>query len=191
MTTRKSEAGKYRSRTIMLSVFNAAQVIGFYGFNSWVPTLLINQGITATSSLFYTSVIALAAPLGPVIGFFIADRFERKTVIVAMALTNIVCGLIFSQVRSAISIILMGVGSLLTGLAIYKPAQLGWMATLLGGYQAARVEHFLLTVGYVGFFVVHIAQVIRAGWNNFRAMVMGYEIVPEPVVVAPKEEEAG
>jgi hypothetical protein len=27
------------------------------------------------------------------------------------------------------------------------------------------------------FFVVHIAQVMRAGWNNFRAMVTGYEVV--------------
>jgi thiosulfate reductase cytochrome b subunit len=74
-------------------------------------------------------------------------------------------------------IIVMGFGSLLTGLAIWKPVQFGWLTTLLGGYAAARVEHFLLTVGYVGFFVVHIAQVIRAGWNNFRSMVTGYEVV--------------
>jgi thiosulfate reductase cytochrome b subunit len=40
----------------------------------------------------------------------------------------------------------------------------------------ARAEHFLLTVGYVLFFVVHIVQVVRAGWNNFRAMVTGYEL---------------
>jgi thiosulfate reductase cytochrome b subunit len=78
------------------------------------------------------------------------------------------------------SIILMGLGSLLTGLAIYKPVQLGWLTTLCGGYKAARFEHFLLTLGYVGFFVVHVGQVIKAGWNNFRAMVTGYEIVDEP-----------
>jgi thiosulfate reductase cytochrome b subunit len=74
-------------------------------------------------------------------------------------------------------VILMGAGSLVTGLAIYKPTQLGWLTNLLGGYAWARVEHFALTVGYVLFFVVHIAQVIRAGWNNFRAMVTGYELV--------------
>ena len=71
----------------------------------------------------------------------------------------------------------MGAGSLLTGLAIYKPAQLAWLTDLLGGYTWARWEHFALTVGYVLFFVVHIAQVIRAGWNNFRAMITGYELV--------------
>jgi thiosulfate reductase cytochrome b subunit len=48
---------------------------------------------------------------------------------------------------------------------------------ILGGYEWARAEHFALTAGYVLFFLVHIAQVIRAGWNNFRAMVTGYELV--------------
>jgi len=75
-------------------------------------------------------------------------------------------------------VILMGAGSLVTGLAIYKPTQLAWLANLLGGYQWARAEHFALMVGYVLFFLVHITQVLRAGWNNFRAMVTGYELVP-------------
>jgi len=35
-----------------------------------------------------------------------------------------------------------------------------------------------LTMGFCGFFVVHVVQVALAGWNNFRAMVSGYEIVP-------------
>lgn len=73
-------------------------------------------------------------------------------------------------------VILMGLGSLVTGLAIYKPTQVAWLTTLLGGYALARWEHFLLTIGYVLFFVIHISQVIRAGWNNFRAMVTGYEV---------------
>ena len=74
------------------------------------------------------------------------------------------------------SILIMGFLSLLTGLAIYKPVQVSWLATLFGGYQMARFFHFWLTVGYCLFFMVHIAQVARAGWNNFRAMVTGYEL---------------
>jgi thiosulfate reductase cytochrome b subunit len=74
-------------------------------------------------------------------------------------------------------VILMGAGSVVTGLAIYKPTQLAWLTNLLGGYAWARGEHFTLTVGYVLFFVVHIVQVIRAGWINFRAMVTGFELV--------------
>ncbi|HVF10099.1 MAG TPA: cytochrome b/b6 domain-containing protein [Abditibacteriaceae bacterium] len=75
------------------------------------------------------------------------------------------------------SIIVMGAGSLLTGLAIYKPTQFAWLTALLGGYGAARFIHFWLTVGYVVFFVIHVVQVMRAGWNNFRSMVTGYEVV--------------
>lgn len=76
-------------------------------------------------------------------------------------------------------VILMGAGSVITGLAIYKPAQLAWLTAILGGYKWARLEHFALTIGYVLFVAVHLAQVIRAGWNNFRAMVTGYELVRE------------
>ena len=74
-------------------------------------------------------------------------------------------------------VVAMGAGSLLTGLAIYKPVQAAWLTTLLGGYPMARLEHFVLATGYVLFFVIHITQVVRAGWNNFRAMVIGLEVV--------------
>ena len=90
-------------------------------------------------------------------------------------------------------IILMGVGSLVTGLAIYKPVQLNWMMWICGGYEAARLEHFVLTIGYVLFFMIHVIQVIKAGWNNFRAMVAGFEIVKikeEPVNTESKNNEA-
>lgn len=82
------------------------------------------------------------------------------------------------------SVIVMGFGSLLTGLAIYKPLQIAWLTSLLGGYEWARAEHFILTIGYVLFFVVHIAQVVRAGWKNFRSMIAGDELF-EAVPLTP------
>ncbi len=80
------------------------------------------------------------------------------------------------------AIVLMGFLSLVTGLAIYKPAQLHWLTTMCGGYEWARWEHFWLMMAYVAFFVIHIAQVIRAGWANFRAIVCGYDLVTKEVV---------
>lgn len=82
-----------------------------------------------------------------------------------------------AQQISYTSVILMGAGSLLTGLAIYKPVQLARLTSLLGGYERARFIHFWLTMGYIMFFVAHLVQVIKSGWNNFNAMVTGYEIV--------------
>lgn len=74
-------------------------------------------------------------------------------------------------------VILMGAGSILTGLAIYKPLQLAWLTGLFGGYEWARWEHFWLTIGFVSFFFVHVIQVVLAGWSSFRSMITGYEIV--------------
>lgn len=75
------------------------------------------------------------------------------------------------------AIIIMGAGSLLSGLAIYKPVQFNWLCSLFGSYEFARIVHFALTIGYCLFFVIHVFQVIRAGWNNFRGMITGFEIV--------------
>lgn len=75
------------------------------------------------------------------------------------------------------AVVVMGIVMILTGLAIYKPVQLDWLAACFGGYQGARLVHFVVTVLFVLFFVVHILQVVRAGWNNFRSMVAGFEIV--------------
>ena len=74
-------------------------------------------------------------------------------------------------------IIVMGIGSVLTGLSIYKPVQFHTLCSLLGGYEWARAEHFILTILFVLFFVVHVVQVILAGWNNFRSMVTGLDVL--------------
>ncbi|MET0634564.1 MAG: molybdopterin-dependent oxidoreductase [Chitinophagaceae bacterium] len=81
-------------------------------------------------------------------------------------------------------LVLMGAGSLITGLAIYKPVQFSWLTALCGGYNLARAEHFILTIGYMVFFVIHVVQVLLAGWNKFRSAVAGFEVLPE-------KEEAG
>lgn len=85
------------------------------------------------------------------------------------------------------AVILMGAGSLVTGLAIYKPLQLAWLTSLLGGYEWARWEHFWLTILFVLFFVVHIIQVAIAGWANFRSMVSGYDTVDASPAAAVHE----
>ena len=73
-------------------------------------------------------------------------------------------------------VIFMGILSFLTGLAIYKPIQLNWLCAFMGGYAFARILHFTLTVLFFLFFVLHLVQVILAGWNNFAGMVRGFEV---------------
>ena len=74
-------------------------------------------------------------------------------------------------------VLVLGALAIASGFAIFKPTQLSPLTWLLGGYTSARVIHFAVTIAFIVFFVVHIAQVARAGWRNFTSMVTGYERV--------------
>ena len=99
----------YAKRTLVMSVFNAMQTIAFYGFGSWVPSLLIAKGIHVTASLQYAFIIALANPVGPLLAFAIADRIERKWQIVAAGVMTGIGILLFALQDDAALVILFGV----------------------------------------------------------------------------------
>jgi MFS transporter, putative metabolite:H+ symporter len=98
----------YLQRTLMLIVFQVLQVVGYYGFTSWVPTLLLAQGITVTRSLAYTVIIVAANPLGALCATQFADRCERKWQLAFSALSIGVFGLAFSQQTSSAGIMVTG-----------------------------------------------------------------------------------
>jgi putative MFS transporter len=99
----------YRTRTVMMILFNLFQTVGYYGFSNWVPTLLIGRGIAVTSSLRYTFLIAIAAPFGPLLAAGIADKFERKWQIVLAAFGIAFFGVLFGQLNIVPLLIALGV----------------------------------------------------------------------------------
>ena len=100
----------YRSRTIMLMVFQFFQTFGFYGFAAWVPTLIAQQtGINLGSSLQYAFIIAIANPFGPLLAMSFADKFERKWQLVGAAVCIGVFGVAFSYQGQMELLILFGV----------------------------------------------------------------------------------
>ncbi|MCB0832889.1 MAG: cytochrome b/b6 domain-containing protein [Bacteroidetes bacterium] len=69
---------------------------------------------------------------------------------------------------------LLGLGSILTGIAIYWPVQMSWITWCFGGYDTARVWHFLFTAAFVLFLLGHLVMVAIAGWSNFVSMITGW-----------------
>ncbi|MDE1164050.1 MAG: cytochrome b/b6 domain-containing protein [Pseudomonas sp.] len=57
-------------------------------------------------------------------------------------------------------VLLLGVAVVLSGLAIWKPIQLYWLADLLGGFDVARYVHFAAMAGIGLFVVIHLALVL-------------------------------
>jgi thiosulfate reductase cytochrome b subunit len=81
------------------------------------------------------------------------------------------------QQLSYAGVLIMGFLAIVSGFAIYKPTQLSLLTTLMGGYESARFIHWLVTIGFLAFFVIHLLQVARAGFGNFWSMVTGYELI--------------
>jgi len=147
----------YRGRTIMLVIYNLFQTIGYYGFSSWVPTLLISQGVEVTKSLTYTFIIAVAAPIGPLIGVFFADRFERKWQIAGAAVGIAACGLLFAQQATAAGVIVCGLLITLCN---------NWMSFSFHAYQA-ELYPTRIRAQAVGFVY---------SWSRFSAIFSGFII---------------
>lgn len=70
---------------------------------------------------------------------------------------------------------LIGIGTVLSGIAIYWPVQFSSVASLFGGYDTARVWHFMFMSALVLFSLGHLFMVLIAGWSNFLSMITGWK----------------
>jgi len=109
-----------------MSVFNLMQTVAFYGFGAWVPTLLIAKGIHISTSLEYAFIIAIANPVGPLLGMLIADRMERKWQLVLAGVSIGAFIYLFANQSNPLLVILFGVMVTLSN---------NWMSVALHNYQ--------------------------------------------------------
>jgi Ni/Fe-hydrogenase b-type cytochrome subunit len=77
------------------------------------------------------------------------------------------------------STILFGALALLTGIVLYKPVQISWLAFLFGGFHLTRVWHFAAMCGFLAFVPGHLIMVVLHGWANFYSMLSGWKREPE------------
>ncbi len=94
-TLTESFRGSYAKRTVMLLIFQFFQAVGFYGFGSLAPLILVAKGFSVVNTLAYTAPIALGYPLGSLLSVPIVEHMERKWLIVATALLMALFGLVF------------------------------------------------------------------------------------------------
>ena len=75
---------------------------------------------------------------------------------------------------------LLALGGVLSGIAIYWPVQFSGIASLFGGYESARLLHFIFMASLVFFLAGHLLIVAIAGWYNFLSMITGWRRYPLP-----------
>lgn len=76
------------------------------------------------------------------------------------------------------AVLLMVAGEVVTGLAMAYREEAPWLGALLGGRHAVHTIHKLLMFGIIAFAIVHVVQVIRAGWPSFLSMISGFSVIP-------------
>jgi Ni/Fe-hydrogenase b-type cytochrome subunit len=77
------------------------------------------------------------------------------------------------------STVLLGVASVLTGLALFNTVQFSWLSRAMGGYSFVRVWHFVAMCGFLAFIPGHLIMVALHGWKNFVSMLVGWKRDPE------------
>jgi putative MFS transporter len=97
-----------RRRTALVCVMETLGPVGFYGFSSIAPIVLLHKGFTVVESLTYSALTALGYPLGCLLLMQVAERIQRRTLVVVSSLLVAVAGTVFGLGRSVWVIVSAG-----------------------------------------------------------------------------------
>lgn len=80
----------------------------YYGFFSWIPTLLVDRGITVTKSFEFSIIIYLAQIPGYFSAAWLNERADRKNTIAAYLIGAAISAYALSQMDTSVTIIIAG-----------------------------------------------------------------------------------
>jgi putative MFS transporter len=176
----------YLSLVVLFMVFNFCQAFGFYGFANWVPTLLVEKGITVTKSLQYSFIVAFAYPIAPLLAASFADRLERKWIICGACVAIITFGMAFSQFTEPALLILSGVlltAANMTMSYAYHAYQTEVFPTAIRARASGLVYSMSrISATFSGFIVAYMLRV--AGVNGVFGLITSAMILVIIVLVA-------
>jgi MFS transporter, putative metabolite:H+ symporter len=98
----------WRTRTIMLAIFQLLQVFGYYGFGTLAPLVLASKGYDVVHSLTFSALSFVGYPIGSLLSVLVLERVERKTLIMLSAFGMLVFGLGFGYSHSTAAIVAFG-----------------------------------------------------------------------------------
>jgi thiosulfate reductase cytochrome b subunit len=164
-------------------IYNASPLFGFT-----FPRSITLGGWLAGALLWHFAAMWLLMVNGLIylVTGFATGRFRRKLLPITPAgvISDVKAALSFRLAHDDLSkynyvqkllyagIIAVGVVIVLSGLSIWKPVQLQWLAALFGGYDIARYVHFICMSLIVAFLIVHVVLALLVP-KSLRAMIIG------------------
>lgn len=101
-------SGRMARRTAITWLIWFVITFSYYGFFSWIPTLLIQRGITVTKSFEFSIIIYLAQIPGYFSAAWLSERLDRKNVIALYLTGSALSAFWLSQTTTPASITLAG-----------------------------------------------------------------------------------
>lgn len=164
-------------RTLIGILLNIVLGFGLYGFVQWVPSFLVKQGLEVKTSLGFSAILSLAAPVGSLIALAFADRIRHKTGIVCASLVAAAMGCIFPFTGN-------GAAFLFTGFclvaAIYANNAFGFVAHVPELFPTAyrlRGTGLCITIGRLATSAIQFAVVAVFAWGGFGGVVAMLSLV--------------
>ncbi|WP_052865425.1 MFS transporter [Streptomyces niger] len=100
--------GQRRNSLVMMVVW-AFALTGFYGFQSWVPTLLADRGQDFATSMTMSAITTIGAVPGAFLATPFIDRFSRKHLSVALGLIVAAVGIGYGLSTDTVAVMVFGV----------------------------------------------------------------------------------
>jgi len=94
--------------TLMLWLLWITITFSYYGFFTWIPTLLVKQGMTITKSFGYSIIIYLAQIPGYYSAAFVSEKLDRKWTIVLYMLLGGASAYLLANARTDAAITASG-----------------------------------------------------------------------------------
>ncbi|OUE24383.1 MFS transporter [Clavibacter michiganensis] len=169
-----------RRRTAVIWVVWFSITFSYYGFFSWIPTLLIGRGISVTTSFEYSIIIYLAQIPGYFSAAFLNDKIDRKHTIAIYLMGAAVSAYWLSQsndpamIVTAAAVLSFFLNGTYAGVYAYTPELFPtWMRAMGSGFASAVgrigsilaptiIGVFSATLGFGGVFGLTTA-VLAAG----------------------------
>lgn len=173
------------TRTLVGSTISIVIGIAIYSFVTWVPTFLLKQGLSLSSSLGYSMLMSLGGPVGAGIGVLCTDRYGRRRCITIASLLGAVMGVSYAQSTSPMMAAIMGFLLFCCLYAIVALAVACYIPELFGTRYRLRGNGFCAVLGRIASFCAPgiTLLVYQAGGIRYVAFSVASLLVLQALVV--------
>lgn len=97
------------SKGLLIAVIAvSATLLCQYTFTSWVPTLLLKQGIDIVGSIGFSAIMMIGAPIGSAIGALLIDKTGRKKLIISAFIATAILGIAYPYEQTTAGTLING-----------------------------------------------------------------------------------